>query len=468
MCVEAGRLTKAGVNPCATITALAERCCDLLIRERGWTMDERQNEQLNFHEPPFKSQPLPPQLLARQELLRLHERDGGLKFNETLQGFLQVTNADCSFGTAFKAAKMLSSSAQAVMTVSLYRTEQGSYRGYATGAVSFSALSKETLLITQGHVDLFVADESVSDAVHLIYNLELLDIDGKKYILRGFKIIDSRITLSPLRTWAATTSLYTTIFRKDSLQVAKGILRLSPGDFVSELLSLRCNPGFGLLQQIWVKAGFMSFFALNLMSYFMSPLRSLHYSASTQDYYRDWEKTRPDETRIRSADGVVFSMKMWEPSSLVPARETPIVLIPGASVDHQTFSLPTIPVNTIDYFTGLGYRCYLPVLRFGIGAEARNGWSVFDARLDVRAALEYVRAQEDNKKAYAIVHCLGSIATATALLQGDIEADWLRGMTCSQVFTDLIYSTDNHFKARHPSLIRLHKVIYLTSRDGKC
>lgn len=431
-------------------------------------MDERQNEQLNFHEPPFKSQPLPPQLLARQELLRLHERDGGLKFNETLQGFLQVTNADCSFGTAFKAAKMLSSSAQAVMTVSLYRTEQGSYRGYATGAVSFSALSKETLLITQGHVDLFVADESVSDAVHLIYNLELLDIDGKKYILRGFKIIDSRITLSPLRTWAATTSLYTTIFRKDSLQVAKGILRLSPGDFVSELLSLRCNPGFGLLQQIWVKAGFMSFFALNLMSYFMSPLRSLHYSASTQDYYRDWEKTRPDETRIRSADGVVFSMKMWEPSSLVPARETPIVLIPGASVDHQTFSLPTIPVNTIDYFTGLGYRCYLPVLRFGIGAEARNGWSVFDARLDVRAALEYVRAQEDNKKAYAIVHCLGSIATATALLQGDIEADWLRGMTCSQVFTDLIYSTDNHFKARHPSLIRLHKVIYLTSRDGKC
>lgn len=82
------------------------------------------------------------------------------------------------------------------------------------------------------------------------------------------------------------------------------------------------------------------------------------------------------------------------------------MLIPGASVDHQTFSLPTVSVNTIDYLTFQDYRCYVPVLRFGISAEAKDGWTVFEAQLDVKAALEHVRAREDNRKVYAIVHYL--------------------------------------------------------------
>lgn len=354
------------------------------------------------------------------------------------------------------------------MTVAIYRIEQGSYRGHATGTVSFSALSNQALLITQGRVEFFTDDENVSDAVNLIYDLELLGIDGKEYILHGHKTIDSRITLSPIRTWTATTTLFTTICHKDGAQVARGILRLSPGGVVSELLSLRCKPSLSFVQQCYVKIRFLSFFALNLMPYVFGPLRTLHYSASIQHYKNDWKKARPLETRIRSVDGVDFCMKSWEPSPLGPSKLTPIVLIPGASVDYQTFSLPTVSINTIDYFTSQGYRCYVPVLRFGIGAEAKNGWTVFDARLDVKAALEYVRAREANRKIYAIVHCLGSIATATALLRGDIEATWFCGMTCSQVFTDLIYSTDNNFKAKHQSLITVYRVSRFSRMRGKC
>ena len=324
--------------------------------------------------------------------------------------------------------------------------------------MSFSALSRDPLLITQGHIDFFTVDENVSDAVNLIYRLKLIDTDGTEYVLHGHKTIDSRITLSPLRTWVATTTLYTTISAKDGTQVAKGILRLSPRNFVSEISSLRCSPNIGYVQRACVKARFLSFFTHSLVSYFLSPLRRLQYHESTPVHCDDWKKTRPYEIRIRAADGVEFCIKMWEPSPRVPSKSTPIVFIPGAAVDHQMFSLPTVPVNAIDYFTSQGYRCYVPVLRFGIGGEARNGWTVFDARLDVKAALEYIRAKEDNRKIYAIVHCLGSIATATALLQGDIDATWFCGMTCSQVFTDLIYSTDNHFKASHQSLLKLYKV----------
>lgn len=353
---------------------------------------------------------------------------------------------------------MLSSSAVATITVGVYRTESGNYRGCATGHVSFSALSREPLLITRGHVDFFTVDEEVSDAVNLIYRLKLIDTDGKEYDLHGHKTIDSRITLSPLRTWAVTTTLFTTILRKDGTQVAKGILRLSPRGFVSELFSLRCSPSIGYVQQACAKSRFLSFFTHSLIPYFLSPLRPLQYHDSGPVHCDDWKKTMPHGIQILAADGVQLHVKIWEPSPHVPSKRTPIVLIPGAAVDNQIFSLPTIPVNAIDYFTSQGYRCYVPVLRFGIGNEARNGWTVFDARLDVKAALEYIRAKENNMKVYAIVHCLGSIATATALLQGDIDATWFCGMTCSQVFTDLIYSTDNHFKASHQSLLKLYKV----------
>ena len=59
---------------------------------------------------------------------------------------------------------------------------------------------------------------------------------------------------------------------------------------------------------------------------------------------------------------------------------------------------------------------------------------------------------------YAIFHCLGNIATATALLHGDIEACWLCGMTCSQVFNNLIYSKDNNLMARHQTLVEAYRV----------
>lgn len=455
------------MNPCATITALAERSCDLLIRKRGWAVDERPNEQIDFKQKPFRSQPLVSNLKTHKRQLRLYEELGGLKFDEALKGFLQVTNDDCGFESAASSARISSSSAQTAMTVGLYQTKEGSYKGFVTGTLSLSALSQDPLLITRGYVDFFVADEDVSDAVNLVYNLELLSTNGNKYVLYGFKTIDSRIVLSPVRTWIATTTLYTTIFQEDGTQVAKGILSLSLHDFVSELLSMRCSPSTGYVQRFCAKIRFLSFFSRNILSYVLSPLRPLQYDERTHLSLEDREKSRPIETLLQSSDGVEFQMKRWEPLPHVTPMKTPIVLIPGASVDDRVFSLPTIPINTIDYLTAQGYRCYVPVLRFGIADEAKKGWTVFDARLDVKAALEYVRVREDNQKIYAIVHCLGSIATATALLNGDLEASWLCGMTCSQVFTDLIYSKDNNFKARHQILISLYRVSYFSMNNKR-
>jgi hypothetical protein len=156
---------------------------------------------------------------------------------------------------------------------------------------------------------------------------------------------------------------------------------------------------------------------------------------------------------------MLVPLKIWHPPHLSSTKHTPLLLIPGASVNEQIFSLPTIPINTIDYFTSLGHTCYVPILRFCAGENARYGHTAFDARLDVRAAINYVYEQE-RTKVYVIAHCLGSIATAMALLTGMVDADRLAGMTVSQVFTHIIFSPDNAFKAEQPLLIKLYEVAH--------
>lgn len=119
-------------------------------------------------------------------------------------------------------------------------------------------------------------------------------------------------------------------------------------------------------------------------------------------------------------------------------------MIPGASVDHQIFALPTIRLHAVDYFARAGYRVFVPVHRIcGFAASRTAAWTTFDARLNLRACLEYIReayprpGRRDNK-VYTVTHCMGSAALACGLLDGTIPADWLLGLSCSQVFCDTI------------------------------
>ena len=452
------RLILLGVNPSATITAIAERCCDLISSERGWSIDESSNEPLNFNAKPYKSIPSTLDLNAREEQVRLNKILNGLKFDETMHGFLQATQEICDFEAAAEMAESVSSYARLSMVINLHRSVQTAYNGAVTGILSYSALSNEPLLITRGTVDFFTIDPDVSDALNLVYNLNLMSTDGKMYIFRGHKVVDSSIAFSVPRTWRATTTLLTTISQPDGTQVAKGILKLSPKDLFFQLLSLRCNPDTKYMQQLCTKLRFLGSFARKVVPYTLSPLRALRYSDIECFNANFADRMEPIETWVESTDGVRIRIKKWEPTTRHTSTKMPIVLIPGASVDDQIFSLATIPTNTIDYLTSLGHRCYVPILRFGICDEAKKGWTVFDARLDVKAALQYIREKEGNRPVYAIAHCLGSIALATALLHGDVEANWLSGLACSQVFTDLVYSKDNDFKARHQSLIKVYKV----------
>jgi hypothetical protein len=150
-------------------------------------------------------------------------------------------------------------------------------------------------------------------------------------------------------------------------------------------------------------------------------------------------------------------MQMWNPLGKDGSTVAPTILfIPGAAVDYQIFALPTIKKNAVDYFREAGYRIYCVTHRVGKTMTAQKSYTTFDARLDILAALTYIRkAQEVHthkraEKVYVIAHGAGSVALSIGLLDGTIPADWIKGITASNVFMNPIFAKVNVVKASLP------------------
>ncbi|KAF2656879.1 FAD/NAD(P)-binding domain-containing protein [Lophiostoma macrostomum CBS 122681] len=458
--------TSLGVNPFATITALAERACDQLAISRQWTFNETPNGRLDLFGAPAKSFPL---LDEKHDMdyRRLHDQSDGASFTEIMDGFIYIGSNIDDFETANKVARGSNSSARLFTSIEIPSVEalqnEPNYAAIASGTLSCYALSKDTLLILHGGVRFFTAEENHADCVKVSYTLSLLSASGDHYLLHGYKSIDSGIAFSLTKVWKATTTLYTTITRPDGSVVGRGILHISTSNFIRELCTLRSMKQ-GSYRPV---LHFITFFLSHTLPYFLAPFRPARYPPSDSDHGPAPipPKSGPSDTiSLTAKDGTITNLKRWDPPPERAKHDIPILLIPGASVDDTVFTLPTIPTNTIDYFTSRGYRCYVHTLRFGKTPAARLGHTVYEARWDVHASLEYVRSVDTEtdgrkKQVYVICHCLGSIATSMALLTGAVPSSWIAGMTCSQVFFNLHFSPDNSWKARHPILLKAYRLL---------
>lgn len=389
---------------------------------------------------------------------RITTASGGMQFDEVLRGHLHRADGTTDFETAESTAKQLFSAAELSLTVEAHWADHGSYVGMCCGTLFCPTLSPGPLIAKHGRVSFFTPDPDVSDATNMVYRMDLESLTGKHFRFHGFKRLDSAAALSIPETWRAMTTLYTTITSFDGVIVAKGILHLTLRGFISEMASLRSHRLGTALDSMRTQVHFLNFFASNVASYTFSIFRSLQYPSSFEDTTGHFIKPVPSTTTLIASDGTKIPMMIWEPTPHTPARDTSILFVPGAGVTENIFALPTVQINVIDHFTSRGYRCYLVLPRFSSTNAARKGDTVYDARLDVRAALEHVREREDGRKPYVVVHCLGSIAMGIGLLTGDVPAHWMRGMTTSQVFVNLHFSWDNALKGRSEFLLKTYQV----------
>ncbi|KAJ4358337.1 uncharacterized protein N0V89_002919 [Didymosphaeria variabile] len=463
LCVDAAVIpTALGVNPFATITALAERICEMLLHEKQWPVDETENGTIDLFENPKVCHAIEPGLSHYDG----SQADGaGVRFTEVMDGYIHIGGNIVDFDVAHNVAKRAASSASLYITVDTFSldnlTSLSDNASIATGTFSCGALSQSPLMVLRGQAQFFTTDDQISDGTDLVYKLTMLSAEGTTYLLHGYKNVDSTMAFSASMSWKATTTLYTTVTHFDGTLAGRGILRISWRNFIDEIQSFGTPAHHnGARGTILAPFRFLTQFAKKTAEYFFSPLRPLQFpDKSTSGYF---PKALPAKiVELRAEDGVQTVLKVWHPPSETTKRSMPVLFIPGASVDDQIFSLPTIQVNAIEYFTGLGYTCYVSTLRFGISPAAKVGYTAYDARADVKAAMEYVREEENGKKFYVICHCLGSIATGMALLTGTANAEWIQGMTASQVFMHLRFGKINSIKSRTQALQILYKTPHL-------
>jgi hypothetical protein len=285
---------------------------------------------------------------------------------------------------------------------------------------------------------------------------------GRVLHFNGYKVVNTGSFLNPIEVWRQTSTLYVTVTDNGAgdVVIGRGTLNIQPSDFVSELQTFETT-GPTTLNRMVSAASFFTYFTKQLVNPFFSTLGRLQWP-ETGINTATVKVTTPSQTiPLEASDGVKTTMLMWNPVDTKgqedPAPTAPVILfVPGAAVDHTIFALPTINRNAITYFREAGYRCYCVTHRTGRTPVAQKGWTPFDARRDIHAAIARIRKIEGSRsggtneppKVYVVAHCAGSIALSCGLLDGSIPAQWIRGITASMVFMNPKFGKVNYLVSR--------------------
>ncbi|KAH8597036.1 glucose-methanol-choline oxidoreductase-like protein [Bisporella sp. PMI_857] len=463
-----------GVNPFATITALAERSVEHAAQYLGKRIDlETKNDILDLFQPPGQFSDETLRLRPRRvDTLRIataselvattkSEKASSFGFTEVMSGYIHYGDGVqgdkvADYETAAKTARGLCEQARFFLSVKAWDVEtvinRADHSAMLTGTFTCAGIKGSPFMVQRGSFHLFSVDPKAPGTRNLTYNFDMVSTDKKIYHFHGFKVVDSSVALGPWRFWSATSTLYVTITditepNEDPKVVGRGMMHITPSDFYSQLFTFTTS-GKNLLAKISSAASFLGFFARQSANLFLAPFTYQQYPAVTYNGYIN--DTSPDKSyeivSSKESGSVHTLMHMWESQN--PSRERKILfMVPGASVDQNIFSLPTIEVNAINYFTRAGYRVYVTVHRICQLKVAENNWTTYDSRHDIKACLEMIRQEEGTEKIYTICHCMGAVAFASGLLDGTIPAEWIKGITCSQVFMNPIWATLNMFKA---------------------
>jgi choline dehydrogenase-like flavoprotein len=458
--------TALGVNPFATITALAERSVEYAAKHRIYRpidMDTK-NDVLDLLADPhqyigektFIERKNTKKITEATDLVRATRaaKANGFGFSEVMSGYIHIGDGlegdkIEDYQTAAKTARGLCEEARFFLSVKAWDTEtivnRADHRAMLTGTFTCGGLPGSPFMVQQGDFHLFSKDQRAPSTRNLTYDFDMTSTGGIDYHFHGYKVVDSSVALGPWRFWTATSTLYVTISETSGEKrvLGRGMLHIKPSDFLSEIFTLKPSG-----RNLWAKASstisFMGYFARQSASLFLAPLTWQQYPAVTYSGYIN--DTSPDQTiKIVAMDRVQTLLHVWEPrNSTIKTKN--LFMIPGASVDQQIFALPTIEVNAVNYFTRAGYRVFVTVHRICQLMVAENNWTTFDSRLDIKACYEWIRKNHGPDPIYTVAHCMGSVAYSCGLLDGTIPASWVKGISCSQVFCNPIWATLNMAK----------------------
>ncbi|CAG8576372.1 6145_t:CDS:2, partial [Scutellospora calospora] len=369
-----------GVNPFFTISALAERICNLAARDRNWTINyDLVKEPINFEKPSV--------IWPRESLEPIETTwpplNGGVTFTEVMRGYFSTEVITKNYKAAEIQAKSSNSTMQFLINIiafnvnSLIDLEDNS--ATISGTVSCRALSPDPLTIVQGKFRLFIKEKNQVDANTMMYNLNLVATDGSKYRFKGFKLLDNDSVLGAL---------------------------MDP-------------VGMSKTQRAGAFFQFTGFFASTMIQRTFTRFLPLQYSSNGLTIQSFDKPSRPTKEvfQITTDDNVQTKLFRYK-----GGNKGPVLLVHGASVTHEMFSTNLIKNNFLDYMMDNKYDVFLIDLRIApTNVQSSSQHTLEDCVLDVKAAVNEILRITGCKNISMISHCLGVLVTFIGLLSGEIK-----------------------------------------------
>lgn len=401
-----------GVNPFLTICALAERTCDRLVGDRGWSTD------LSLPSRPAHVEP--------------DETGIGFEFTETMKGYFEPGVTD-DYARGHDLGEASGNSIQFTLTVATQdldaMLEGDQHAARMTGTLSAPYLSDHALQVSDGNFRLLVDDPDNVGTKRMEYSFQLTDRSGREFYFEGFKSIKNE---SGLDLWADTTTLYVKVRKghdPDGDLVGVGKMVIEPLDFMRQMTTMKTQRTRSPLEALEARARFGTFFAGSLFETY----GGMFAGSSEFDPEAPPRKKRaltagtPELYPFRTQDGVDLRLIRYR-----GGRKGPVLLSHGLGVSSKIFSLDTIDQNLVEFLCIRGYDVWLLDYRASIDLPSSHDLFSGDeiARFDYPAAVDKVRQVTGRPEIDVIVHCFGSTTFFMAMLAG---LEGVRSAVSSQV-----------------------------------
>ena len=436
-----------GVNPLLTISALSERAVGLLAEDRQWNID--------YH--------LPVSLNLKPANTKL-----GVRFTETMQGFYSG-GANTDFEAAASKGKKQGNRLQFILTVISEDLEEmvstSGHQAKMLGTVEAPALSGHPLTVTEGTFHLLTVDEENVGTRQMTYAMKLASEEGDTYWLEGTKIIHDDPAYD---AWAETTTLYIKLYADGTAEgrmIGKGILQITPGEFLRQLTTLQVTNAGSATQRIEAEVRFGRFFIGSLWDVF-------GVVAAKSNYFNPEAKPRkkrplrapaPQIHFFMTDDGVQLRLMRYQ-----GGNKGPVILTHGVGVSSLIFRMDTIPTTLTEYLVARGFDVWLLDYRASIELPTSCIQSTADdvATYDYPAAIAKVLELTGAKTVQMVVHCYGSASFFMAMLKG---MQGVRSAVCSQVATHFVtpIATEVKVGLHMPEFLRSLGVESLTAYVDK-
>lgn len=420
-----------GINPLLTISALAERAVALLAESRGWSAR-------------LDAPVLAP---AREETPQV-----GLRFTESMRGYFSMQAAQAvipdrgkevqdtleEYRHAAREGRRDRSPFKFVLTIGtsdIDRTLAGRpHRFTMGGTIEAPALSSQPLILACGDFELFGEDADQIGVRHMRYRGTMTSQDGRSFYLNGFKNIrPGRL----VHLWPETTTLYIEIHdgaESSAPIVGRGILRISPDDFLRQLSSIEITGAQDRQQRLNAASRFGRAFAGPLWDTYGGIAARPHYfkTDAPPRKKRPLRAPAPEICFFNTTDGLELRLVRYRGGS-----KGPVILTHGVGVSSLIFRIDTIETNLVEYLVARGFDVWALDYRASIELPSCELQSTADevAAYDYPAAVAKVREITGAKTVQMVVHCFGSVSFFMAMLKG---LQGVRSAVCSQVATHLV------------------------------